>query len=614
MLPVCPDTTWAEILCESGYLDPDSGVGEDLAVTGECYVREGKTYRYGNVNIYNGGALIFDDPHANQNIHFWAKSILVEAGSSLIAGTAELPIGDRCQAARDRGEPVYCGRLITIHLYGKDLGAFPFGTNPGMGGQGIPCKTDDTCGVPVDTWKSNGAGKVDLPGGVNDYFYAYTPLPYDDGGDPKGYFGYKVLGVSYGGTLQLIGRKGRTDDRRGEGRDPNPSYSGTSWVRLNKTLNPGDTTLYLDRKVNPDWEVGDQIVVTTTDYLPGHSEQLEICGVKPATATDPVTVLTVKSPGNELTCEEGEDVDAVKYIHNGVLYDLSKTAHPGIESLNLDIKTSPKLAPGGEPVVDPIPAAETRAAVALLTRSICIKSEGNGINEPFPDPSVLDEHGKSYYFGGHTVIRQGVKRCQLQGVEFFQMGQGGRMGHYPVHFHSARKTPADTYVKDCSVHDSMTRWITLHATQGVTLARNVGYKSIGHGYYLEDGTETDNKLYSNIGIFARAAIDNPQNPRKVPGILAGGEPGRIRFPLQFGFFSTHRLLDHERLERFPVQHGGRGRGLRRRLLAGAGRQQRHVEESEMGILRLHAERGSSRRDDAPEIIPRKLLHNGHEFL
>jgi hypothetical protein len=66
----------------------------------------------------------------------------------------------------------------------------------------------------------------------------------------------------------------------------------------------------------------------------------------------------------------------------------------------------------------------------------------------------------------------------------------------------------------------MTRWITFHGTQNVTAARNVGWKSIGHGYYLEDGTETDNKLYSNIGIFARAAIENVQNPRKVPGILA----------------------------------------------------------------------------------------------
>jgi hypothetical protein len=62
----------------------------------------------------------------------------------------------------------------------------------------------------------------------------------------------------------------------------------------------------------------------------------------------------------------------------------------------------------------------------------------------------------------------------------------------------------------------MTRWIVLHATQGVTVARNVGYLSIGHGFYLEDATEANNNFFSNLGVFARAAILNPQNPRQVP--------------------------------------------------------------------------------------------------
>jgi hypothetical protein len=118
------------------------------------------------------------------------------------------------------------------------------------------------------------------------------------------------------------------------------------------------------------------------------------------------------------------------------------------------------------------------------------------------------------------MFRQGIKLVQVQGVEFYQLGQGGRKGRYPVHLHLLRKAPPTTFVKDSSINESMTRWITFHGTQNVTVARNVGWKSIGHGYYLEDGTETDNKLYSNIGIFARAAIGNVQNPRKVPGILA----------------------------------------------------------------------------------------------
>src|SRR5262249_27369188 len=145
-------------------------------------------------------------------------------------------------------------------------------------------------------------------------------------------------------------------------------------------------------------------------------------------------------------------------------------------------------------------------------------SEGDKAMTPFPDAKT------GYYFGGHTVARQGFKVFQMQGVEFHQLGQGGRLGHYPVHFHMARQVPADNFVKDSSVSETMTRFYTIHATDGVTLARNVGYLSIGHGYYLEDATEANNKLDANIGIFARAAVDNPQNPRKVPGILTSPKP------------------------------------------------------------------------------------------
>jgi hypothetical protein len=473
----------AHAACVNGVLEV--GAGGDLEVTGPCTVNEGQTYNYGNVNIFKGGSLTFADPNPGKEIHFWAQSILVEKDSSLTAGEPASPIGTKCLAAKDKGESVYCGGLLTFHLYGADQGAFPFGTNPGKGGKGITCKTDQHCGIPDTKWNDNGKTKFnDLPGPVSDFFYAYEPLPYDDG-DPNGYFGYKVFAVSYGGTLKLFGRKGAHND--GLLGAPSPSNSFRSWVRLSQTLNPKGTTLFLDRKVDPDWEAGvdqahpgDQIVVTTTDYLPGHSEQLEICSVDPSNNS-----VTVRTPGTTGAC--GSDTGAVKYIHNGELYDLSEQKHKDISRLNLNIKVAGK------------PAAETRAAVALLSRSIRIVSEGGAFNQSFPS-------GQGNFFGGHTLVRQGFLLYQVQGVEFFQLGQGGRMGHYPVHFHMARKTPSQTFVKDCSVNESMNRWFTIHATQGVTLARNVGYKSIGHGYYLEEGTETDNKLYSNIGIFARAAI------------------------------------------------------------------------------------------------------------
>ena len=63
------------------------------------------------------------------------------------------------------------------------------------------------------------------------------------------------------------------------------------------------------------------------------------------------------------------------------------------------------------------------------------------------------------YFGGHTIVRQGFQTYEVQGVEFYQLGQGGKIGHYPVHFHLARETGRDrshayAFVKDSSIWDS----------------------------------------------------------------------------------------------------------------------------------------------------------------
>ena len=228
------------------------------------------------------------------------------------------------------------------------------------------------------------------------------------------------------------------------------------------------------------WKQGDKIVLTTTDYLPGHSEELTI-----AVHRDRWRTINV--------------VEEIKYRHQGEKYLLPSDV--GRLKLNFS-------------------SVETRAAVALLSRSITIVSEG-----PTATPDGFAQKAGTY-FGGHTVARQGFKAFQVQGVEFKQLGQGGRIGHYPVHFHMARTTPANTFVKDSSVNESMTRWMVVHSTHGVTFARNVGWKSIGHGFYIEDGSETDNKYQTNIGIYARAAIDDPDvNPRKVPGILAASRNG-----------------------------------------------------------------------------------------
>jgi hypothetical protein len=70
--------------------------------------------------------------------------------------------------------------------------------------------------------------------------------------------------------IQLNGKKGATYAGSVQNWD-----SRTSWARLDDhNTKPNRDILKLDRFV--DWEKGDRVVVTTTDYLPGHSEERKL--------------------------------------------------------------------------------------------------------------------------------------------------------------------------------------------------------------------------------------------------------------------------------------------------------------------------------------------------
>lgn len=522
----CPEDTGNPL---KPYGDPINNYQTNLVVDGQCDVDDPSEsgtlkYYFRNVNIIDNGKLKF---HDHDDIDFFAESILVENGGSLIAVSTQM--GYLPQVSQLAGVLPYTRRL-TIHLWGSE-------NDPG-----IVCASPEEpngapCGIPGSLWDSNPIMAKDLmmnPPPVppipknqpcvasdpmygkylpnKDCFYQYEIQDSQDRQNSrKAYFGHKVLAVSFGGTLQLFGSDGVTYLMQGQkcqpgvvGNECNPANTGTSWRRLTKVAEDkqtGDWQLTLDAptgSVPVNWKAGDHIVVTTTDYLPSHSEE---------------RILTQDANNNVLTINA-----KLTWIHNTNTYSFASAPA--------------NVGPQNDPNKPDINRAiDTRAAVALLTRNIQIVSEGDKPSIPFA------EEPYNYYYGGHTIVRQGFLSYQVQGVEFRQLGQGGQKGRYPVHFHMLRKTAqpvsiADdptpeplNYLKDCSINESMTRWVTLHATQGMYLARNVGYKSIGHGYYLEDATEINNRLYSNIGIFARAAImDEVHNPRQVPGILADNQP------------------------------------------------------------------------------------------
>ena len=348
---VCPDPN-------GDPLGPGNASADLVVKNGTCMVNAG-TYMYHNINIVKGGTLQFSDANITLN----AANIIIENQGTMRAGSVDSTSGVITPIAGP----------LTIHLYGA---------NQGPGGAGASC-TDPTCGVPNsgpnDVWQSNMSMKMypnsckttnDLGGsGVNDCFYRYDPMPFDNGkttggtgacsvGEGNcGYYGYKVLGVGYGATLQLYGKRGATYDTKVD-----PTNTGTSWVRLNNcnpgvndpskqcnkgVLQPGANTLVLSKPV--DWQMNDNIVIGSTDYLPGHAEQVQISCINDL----------VKCPG-KITF-----TPALRFPHNASVYSLSKVPAGQL--------------PTGWTSVD------TRASVALLTRSIRIDSYGDAIGTPFPD-------------------------------------------------------------------------------------------------------------------------------------------------------------------------------------------------------------------------------------
>src|SRR5262249_16757768 len=58
------------------------------------------------------------------------------------------------------------------------------------------------------------------------------------------------------------------------------------------------------------------------------------------------------------------------------------------------------------------------------------------------------------------------------------------------------------------IWDSGNRWLTIHGTNYLVVRDCVGYQSLGHGFFLEDGTEVYNVLDRNLAV--QAYHDKPQ--------------------------------------------------------------------------------------------------------
>jgi hypothetical protein len=132
-----------------------------------------------------------------------------------------------------------------------------------------------------------------------------------------------------------------------------------------------------------------------------------------------------------------------------------------------------------------VASGEYRGEIANLSRNVIVESA-----EP--------EKAR-----GHTMYHRG-SAGSISFAEFRHLGKPNTLGRYSLHFHLVGDTMRGSSVIGASIWDSGNRWLTIHGTNYLVVRDCVGYRSIGHGFFLEDGTEVHNVLDRNLAVQARA--------------------------------------------------------------------------------------------------------------
>ncbi|MEB0136532.1 G8 domain-containing protein [Actimicrobium sp. CCC2.4] len=127
--------------------------------------------------------------------------------------------------------------------------------------------------------------------------------------------------------------------------------------------------------------------------------------------------------------------------------------------------------------------ADTRAAVGLLSRNITLRGGGDS---------------QATQFGAHMMTMAGAK-AYVSDIGFNRVGQKSRLGRYPFHWHLAGDVRGQ-FISNSSIWESYNRCVTVHGTDNTVVEGNVCYDHLGHGYFLEDGTEQGNTIQNNLGV------------------------------------------------------------------------------------------------------------------
>uniref|UniRef100_A0A8D0AJK6 PKHD1 like 1 n=1 Tax=Sander lucioperca TaxID=283035 RepID=A0A8D0AJK6_SANLU len=227
--------------------------------------------------------------------------------------------------------------------------------------------------------------------------------------------GSKVLGVF--GTLELYGQ-------------PHNVYH----TKLAATADSGSNTLTLSQSV--DWQVGDEVVISTTSYN--------------ALETEKHQITAVSADGRNLTLNQ-----SLIHTHIGETRSVSGTS------------LSYTLA----------------ADVGLVTRNIKI------IGQEYLD-MMTESFGARLLVGTYSWAGIDYKgKAQIRNVEFFRSGQEGWTDYtdprYSVAFlNLGEVSEKDSYIQGCAFHDGFSPAIGVFGTDGLNVDDNVVYRTVGEGFRI----------------------------------------------------------------------------------------------------------------------------------
>jgi hypothetical protein len=141
--------------------------------------------------------------------------------------------------------------------------------------------------------------------------------------------------------------------------------------------------------------------------------------------------------------------------------------------------------------VDHLGGGDYSGEVANLSRNVIVESA---------DPEKAR---------GHTMYHRN-SAGSISYAEFRHLGKKGVLGRYSLHYHLVGDTMRGSSVIGASIWDSANRWLTIHGTNFLVVRDCVGYQSIGHGFFFEDGTEVYNVLDRNLAVQARRGKPLPK--------------------------------------------------------------------------------------------------------